>query len=69
MHEVQSGLLAEGRFIIGSVEECVAPVRKQVQAGVTWLVLRMQYPSSDPRRVLASIKRSGHEVPSRHKTA
>ncbi len=69
MSEGQSGLPSAGRFIIGSVDECVVSVQKQVQAGVTWLALRAQYPGSDPHRVLASIKRFWHEAPSRGKTA
>jgi alkanesulfonate monooxygenase SsuD/methylene tetrahydromethanopterin reductase-like flavin-dependent oxidoreductase (luciferase family) len=61
--------LAPGRFIIGSVEDCIALVRAYVDANVTWLVLRMQYPSSDPKRVLASIKLFGQEVISQFRTA
>ena len=60
--------LAAGRFIIGSVEECRALVERYVAAGVTWLVLRMQYPQSDRHRVLASIELFGREIAAKYKT-
>jgi len=60
--------LAADRFVIGSVDECRALVQQYVQAGVTWLILRMQYPSSDPARVLASVRLFGREVATQFKS-
>jgi alkanesulfonate monooxygenase SsuD/methylene tetrahydromethanopterin reductase-like flavin-dependent oxidoreductase (luciferase family) len=54
--------LARGRFVVGSVDECTTAVKEYADAGVNWLILRMQYPNSDPVRVLEAIELFGREV-------
>jgi len=52
----------EGRFIIGSPEECVAEVQKYRAAGVQELILRCQWPGLAAQDALAAIERFGREV-------
>mgnify|MGYP005854590835 CR=1 FL=1 len=54
--------LVEGRFIIGSPEECVAQIEEYRALGVEEVVLRMQWPGMPPEPVLRSLRRFGEEV-------
>jgi alkanesulfonate monooxygenase SsuD/methylene tetrahydromethanopterin reductase-like flavin-dependent oxidoreductase (luciferase family) len=54
--------LAPSRFIVGTVDECRERLSEYAAAGVTWLILRMQYPGSDDQRVLDSIRLFGQDV-------
>ena len=63
--DVSFDKLAQGRFVLGSVDDCRAAVQDYSAAGVTWLILRMQYPGSEPERVIEAIKLFGREVAAR----
>jgi alkanesulfonate monooxygenase SsuD/methylene tetrahydromethanopterin reductase-like flavin-dependent oxidoreductase (luciferase family) len=52
----------EGRFIIGSPEECAAEVQKYQAAGVEELILRCQWPGMATQDSLAAIERFGRDV-------
>jgi alkanesulfonate monooxygenase SsuD/methylene tetrahydromethanopterin reductase-like flavin-dependent oxidoreductase (luciferase family) len=52
----------EGRFIIGSPEECVAEVRDYQAAGVEELILRCQWPGMAAQDALKAIERFGRDV-------
>jgi alkanesulfonate monooxygenase SsuD/methylene tetrahydromethanopterin reductase-like flavin-dependent oxidoreductase (luciferase family) len=52
----------EGRFIVGSPEECAAEVRRYEAAGVEELIVRCQWPGMAAAEVLKAIERGGHEV-------
>jgi len=52
----------EGRFILGSPEECVAEVQKYQAAGVEELILRCQWPGMEAREALKAIERFGRDV-------
>src|SRR5262245_9158328 len=52
----------EGRFIIGSREECVAEVQKYQAAGVEELILRCQWPGMAAQDTLTAIERFGRDV-------
>jgi alkanesulfonate monooxygenase SsuD/methylene tetrahydromethanopterin reductase-like flavin-dependent oxidoreductase (luciferase family) len=52
----------EGRFIIGSTEECVAEVQKYQAAGVEELILRCQWPGMAAQDTLTAIERFGRDV-------
>jgi len=54
--------ILEGRFIIGSPEECAAEVQRYQEAGVEELILRCQWPGMPAAAVLKAIERFGHEV-------
>jgi alkanesulfonate monooxygenase SsuD/methylene tetrahydromethanopterin reductase-like flavin-dependent oxidoreductase (luciferase family) len=54
--------LAPGRFIVGSVEECREHLLAYAEAGVTWLVLRLQYLGSNPAKCIDCIRLFGQEV-------
>jgi alkanesulfonate monooxygenase SsuD/methylene tetrahydromethanopterin reductase-like flavin-dependent oxidoreductase (luciferase family) len=52
----------EGRFIIGSPEECLGEVEKYQAAGVEELILRCQWPGMAEDDTLKAIERFGREV-------
>jgi alkanesulfonate monooxygenase SsuD/methylene tetrahydromethanopterin reductase-like flavin-dependent oxidoreductase (luciferase family) len=52
----------EGRFIIGSPEECLAEVQKYQSAGVEELILRCQWPGMAAEDTLAAIEGFGRDV-------
>jgi alkanesulfonate monooxygenase SsuD/methylene tetrahydromethanopterin reductase-like flavin-dependent oxidoreductase (luciferase family) len=52
----------EGRFIIGSPEECVAEVQKYQAAGVEELIIRCQWPGMPAEDTLTAIERFGRDV-------
>jgi alkanesulfonate monooxygenase SsuD/methylene tetrahydromethanopterin reductase-like flavin-dependent oxidoreductase (luciferase family) len=52
----------EGRFIIGSPEECVAEVQKYQAAGIEELILRCQWPGMAAQDTLTAIERFGRDV-------
>jgi alkanesulfonate monooxygenase SsuD/methylene tetrahydromethanopterin reductase-like flavin-dependent oxidoreductase (luciferase family) len=52
----------EGRFILGSPEECVAEVLKYQAVGVEELILRCQWPGMEARETLKAIERFGRDV-------
>ena len=54
--------ILEGRFIVGSPEECSAEVQRYQAAGVEELILRCQWPGMPPAGVIKAIERFGHEV-------
>jgi alkanesulfonate monooxygenase SsuD/methylene tetrahydromethanopterin reductase-like flavin-dependent oxidoreductase (luciferase family) len=52
----------EGRFIIGSPEECVTEVQKYQAAGVEELILRCQWPGMAAQDTFTAIERFGRDV-------
>jgi alkanesulfonate monooxygenase SsuD/methylene tetrahydromethanopterin reductase-like flavin-dependent oxidoreductase (luciferase family) len=52
----------EGRFIIGSSEECAAEVQNYQAAGVEELILRCQWPGMAAQDTLKAIERFGRDV-------
>jgi alkanesulfonate monooxygenase SsuD/methylene tetrahydromethanopterin reductase-like flavin-dependent oxidoreductase (luciferase family) len=52
----------EGRFIIGSPEECGTEVQKYRSAGVEELILRCQWPGMAAQDTLVAIERFGRDV-------
>lgn len=52
----------EGRFIIGSPEECVTEVQKYQSAVVEELILRCQWPGMVAQDTLVAIERFGRDV-------
>jgi alkanesulfonate monooxygenase SsuD/methylene tetrahydromethanopterin reductase-like flavin-dependent oxidoreductase (luciferase family) len=52
----------DGRFIIGSPDECVAEVRHYQAAGIEELILRCQWPGMEAHETLMAIERFGREV-------
>jgi alkanesulfonate monooxygenase SsuD/methylene tetrahydromethanopterin reductase-like flavin-dependent oxidoreductase (luciferase family) len=52
----------EGRFIIGSPDECAAEVQKYQAAGVEELILRCQWPGLAEQDTLQAIERFGRDV-------
>jgi alkanesulfonate monooxygenase SsuD/methylene tetrahydromethanopterin reductase-like flavin-dependent oxidoreductase (luciferase family) len=52
----------EGRFIIGSGEDCVAELQKYRDAGVQEVIMRCQWPGLAPENTLQAIARFGREV-------
>jgi alkanesulfonate monooxygenase SsuD/methylene tetrahydromethanopterin reductase-like flavin-dependent oxidoreductase (luciferase family) len=52
----------EGRFILGSPDECVAEVRKYQAVGVEELILRCQWPGMEAGETLKAIERFGRDV-------
>jgi alkanesulfonate monooxygenase SsuD/methylene tetrahydromethanopterin reductase-like flavin-dependent oxidoreductase (luciferase family) len=52
----------EGRFIIGSPEECAAELQRYQAAGVDEVIMRCQWPGLDAADVLKAIDRFGGEV-------
>jgi alkanesulfonate monooxygenase SsuD/methylene tetrahydromethanopterin reductase-like flavin-dependent oxidoreductase (luciferase family) len=52
----------EGRFIIGSPEECIQEVRKYQELGIQELVLRCQWPGMPHVESLAAVDLFGREV-------
>lgn len=52
-------------FILGSVEECVAQIRRyQDELGSRYIIMRMQWPGLEHRDVLQSIERCGDLIAS-----
>ncbi len=52
----------EGRFIIGSPEECAAELQRYQAAGVDEVVMRCQWPGIAAAEVLKAIERFGRDV-------
>ena len=52
----------EGRFILGSPDECVAEVQKYQAVGVEELILRCQWPGIEAGETLQAIERFGRGV-------
>jgi alkanesulfonate monooxygenase SsuD/methylene tetrahydromethanopterin reductase-like flavin-dependent oxidoreductase (luciferase family) len=52
----------EGRFILGSPDECVAEVQKYQAVGVDELILRCQWPGMEAGETLRAIERFGRDV-------
>jgi alkanesulfonate monooxygenase SsuD/methylene tetrahydromethanopterin reductase-like flavin-dependent oxidoreductase (luciferase family) len=52
----------EGRFIIGSPEECMAEVERYRALGVQELIVRCQWPGMPCEAALQAIRRFGHDV-------
>jgi alkanesulfonate monooxygenase SsuD/methylene tetrahydromethanopterin reductase-like flavin-dependent oxidoreductase (luciferase family) len=52
----------EGRFIIGSPEECAAELQRYQAAGVDEVIMRCQWPGLSAADVLKAIDRFGREV-------
>jgi alkanesulfonate monooxygenase SsuD/methylene tetrahydromethanopterin reductase-like flavin-dependent oxidoreductase (luciferase family) len=52
----------EGRFILGSPEECIAEVLEYQAAGVEELILRCQWPGMEAGETLKAIERFGRDV-------
>ena len=52
----------DGRFILGSAEECVTELRKYQTAGVDEIILRCQWPGLPAEKTLEAIERFGRDV-------
>ena len=52
----------EGRFIIGSPDECTAELRRYEAAGVDEVIMRCQWPGIAAAEVLKGIERFGRDV-------
>ncbi len=52
----------EGRFIIGSPEECVAEIKKYQALGVEELILRCQWPGMPNQDSLRAVELFGEKV-------
>ena len=52
----------EGRFILGSAEECAAEVAKYQELGVEELILRCQWPGMPGEDALRAVRLFGREV-------
>ncbi len=60
--DVSFDQVLEGRFIIGSPEECATEVRKYRRLGVEELILRCQWPGMAVAEALKAIELFGREV-------
>jgi alkanesulfonate monooxygenase SsuD/methylene tetrahydromethanopterin reductase-like flavin-dependent oxidoreductase (luciferase family) len=60
--DVPFSQVLEGRFIIGSAEDCAAEVRHYQAAGVEELILRCQWPGMEAEATLQAIERFGRDV-------
>ncbi len=60
-----SDLHLEGRFILGSPEECAAEVQKYQSAGIEDSILRCQWPGMAAEETLKAIEYFGGDVLSR----
>jgi alkanesulfonate monooxygenase SsuD/methylene tetrahydromethanopterin reductase-like flavin-dependent oxidoreductase (luciferase family) len=52
----------EGRFIIGSPEECAAELQRYQAAGVDEVIMRCQWPGIATAEVLKAVERFGRDV-------
>lgn len=54
--------LVRGRFVVGDPDDCVAEFRRYADAGVTYPIVRFQWPGLPHGRVLDAITLFGREV-------
>lgn len=54
--------LVQGRFVVGDPEDCVAELHRYGAAGVTYPIVRFQWPGLAPERVLEAIRLFGQHV-------
>ena len=52
----------EGRFIIGSPEECIAEIKKYQELGVEELILRCQWPGMPNQDSIRAVELFGEKV-------
>jgi len=52
----------EGRFILGSADDCLAELRKYQVAGVSEIIMRCQWPGLAADKALEAIERFGRDV-------
>jgi alkanesulfonate monooxygenase SsuD/methylene tetrahydromethanopterin reductase-like flavin-dependent oxidoreductase (luciferase family) len=60
--DVPFAQVLEGRFIIGSAEDCVAEVREYQAAGVEEMIIRCQWPGMAAENTLKTIEHIGRDV-------
>jgi alkanesulfonate monooxygenase SsuD/methylene tetrahydromethanopterin reductase-like flavin-dependent oxidoreductase (luciferase family) len=56
------GIVLEGRFIIGSPEECGAEIERYRALGVEEIIMRCQWPGMPRETALQAIRRFGQDV-------
>lgn len=54
--------LVQGRFVVGDPDDCVAELRRYAEVGVTYPIVRFQWPGLRHERVLEAITLFGREV-------
>jgi alkanesulfonate monooxygenase SsuD/methylene tetrahydromethanopterin reductase-like flavin-dependent oxidoreductase (luciferase family) len=52
----------EGRFIIGTPEDCLAEIQKYQDTGVQEIIMRCQWPGMSIKEGLAAIQLFGQEI-------